>query len=57
MKQAYRDIKPRGFQGKTIFKINQANAILEEYAAQGFTMTVRQLYYQFVARGLIEFSA
>lgn len=33
--------------------IEQANAIIEEYAAQGFDLTLRQLYYQFVARSLI----
>ena len=33
--------------------IAQANEIVEEYAADGFTLTLRQLYYQFVARGLI----
>ena len=33
--------------------INQANAILDEYAKQGFQLTLRQLYYQFVARALI----
>lgn len=33
--------------------IKRANAILEEYAVQGFTLTLRQLYYQFVARGFI----
>jgi hypothetical protein len=33
--------------------INQANEILEEYDDQGFVLTLRQLYYQFVARGLI----
>ena len=33
--------------------IEQANAIIEEYAGQGFTLTLRQLYYQFVARALI----
>ena len=33
--------------------IEQANEIIEEYAAQGFTLTLRQLYYQFVARDLI----
>lgn len=33
--------------------INQANSILNEYAQQGFDLTLRQLYYQFVARGLI----
>jgi hypothetical protein len=33
--------------------ISQANAIIEEYAAQGFDLTLRQLYYQFVSRDLI----
>lgn len=33
--------------------IDQANAILQEYAAQGYDLTLRQVYYQFVARGLI----
>jgi len=33
--------------------IQQANKILEEYAKDGFQLTLRQLYYQFVARGLI----
>ena len=34
--------------------IDQANAILAEYKAKGFGMTLRQLYYQFVARGLVK---
>lgn len=33
--------------------ILRANAILEEYSKQGFVLTLRQLYYQFVARGFI----
>lgn len=33
--------------------IEQANAILSEYVEGGYTLTLRQLYYQFVARGLI----
>ena len=41
------------FQAKTLAIIAQANAICAEYAAQGLNMTLRQLYYQFVARGLI----
>jgi hypothetical protein len=39
---------------KTLDTIDQANAILAEYDAQGFTLTLRQLFYQFVARVLIE---
>lgn len=33
--------------------IEQANAICADYARQGFDLTLRQLYYQFVARALI----
>lgn len=31
----------------------KANEIITEYTAQGFTLTLRQLYYQFVARGIL----
>ncbi len=34
-------------------KIGQANEIITEYRADGLLLTLRQLYYQFVARGLI----
>lgn len=34
-------------------RIARANTIVAEYAAQGFSLTLRQLYYQHVARGLI----
>jgi len=33
--------------------IKQAEAIIDEFEAKGFTLTLRQLYYQFVARALI----
>ena len=33
--------------------IEQANEIIAEYDKQGFALTLRQLYYQFVARDLI----
>lgn len=33
--------------------IKQANAIIEEYRGAGYDLTLRQLYYQFVARDLI----
>ncbi len=33
--------------------IASANAIIAEYEAQGFELTLRQLYYQFVSRDLI----
>lgn len=41
------------FRSTSELVIEQANEILEEYAAQGFDLTLRQLYYQFVARALI----
>jgi hypothetical protein len=33
--------------------IAKANAIIEEYSQQGLSLTLRQLYYQFVARGFL----
>lgn len=33
--------------------VAQANEILDEYAEQGYDLSLRQLYYQFVARDLI----
>jgi len=33
--------------------IDRANAICAEYQAQGYDITLRQLYYQFVARGFL----
>jgi hypothetical protein len=34
--------------------IDRANEIIAEYDAQGFRLTIRQLFYQFVARGWVE---
>ena len=42
------------FQAKSLSKIEKANEIIEEYQAQGFKLTLRQIYYQFVARGWSE---
>lgn len=44
---------PKKFQAETLGVIKTANQILEDYASQGFSMTLRQLYYQFVSRDLI----
>ena len=38
----------------TLTVVEQANVIIEDYLAQGFTLTLRQLFYQTVARGLLE---
>lgn len=44
---------PRQFSANSQAIIEQANSIIAEYLTQGFTLTLRQLYYQFVARDLI----
>jgi hypothetical protein len=41
------------FRPSSLAVVNAANMILKEYEAQGFDLTLRQLYYQFVSRGLI----
>lgn len=38
---------------KRLGLIETADQIMQEYAGQGFDLTLRQLYYQFVARGLL----
>lgn len=40
------------FRSDTYEIINTANDIIAEYAAQGLSLTLRQLYYRFVTRGL-----
>lgn len=42
------------FKSSSVKIIAQANEIINEYSAKGFTLTLRQLYYQFVARDLIK---
>lgn len=44
----------RSFRPETLAIIAQADVIVGEYQEMGFSLTLRQLYYQFVARGLIE---
>ena len=44
---------PKSFRPDTKTRIDQANEIIAEYQAQGFKLTLRQLYYQFVSRDLI----
>lgn len=45
--------KPQRFNSSSQPVIVRANQILEEYNRQGFVLTLRQLYYQFVARGYL----
>ena len=43
----------KNFTRETQATIAEAEQIISDYQAQGFSLTLRQLYYQFVARGLI----
>lgn len=51
MKQAYKQISMRK---DTLALIEQMNVMIHSYVAQGFVLSVRQLYYQLVARSMIE---
>jgi hypothetical protein len=46
----YRDLK---IGAERLATIAAANKIIEEYKEQGYELTLRQVYYQFVSRGLI----
>jgi hypothetical protein len=46
----YRDLR---LGPKALERVDQANTIIADYAAQGFDLTLRQLFYQFVSRGLL----
>lgn len=49
------DVQSTGYTPSPLYKaiIVRANAICQEYLDQGYDITLRQLYYQFVARGLM----
>ena len=51
MKQAFIE---KNFSKSSLETIKTVNQILDEYAAQGYDLSLRQLYYQLVARGFIE---
>lgn len=46
--------EPKRFGTERLAMIAHANAIIATYAEEGYTLTLRQLYYQFVSRDLIE---
>jgi hypothetical protein len=46
----YEEWNPKG---PALLAVAKANEIIAEYEAQGFNLTLRQLYYQFVSRDLI----
>lgn len=41
------------FQPKSLELIDLANEIIDDYSSQGYDLTLRQLYYQMVARDVI----
>lgn len=45
---------PKKFTKAHEWVIRQANKIIDEYLAEGYTVTLRQIHYQFVARDLYE---
>lgn len=49
-KQAYKSIR---FRSDSLELIERVNAIVTEYEDQGYELTLRQVYYQLVARGFI----
>jgi len=51
MKICYKDIN---FRSASLELIERVNRIVAEYDAQGYELTLRQVYYQLVARGYIE---
>ena len=42
--------KPHRFTPGTRAIIDKANKFIEEYQAQGYVLTLRQLYYRFIAK-------
>lgn len=50
MKRAYESWSP---QDETVETLSQANVIIEDYMSRRYSLTLRQLYYQMVAKGLI----
>lgn len=43
----------KNFKDASLAIIDAANKIIDEYKEQGFVLTLRQLYYQFVARDMV----
>lgn len=51
MRQKYVD---HNFRASTIRRINEVEEILDEYQSQGYSVSLRQLYYVMVSRGTIQ---
>jgi hypothetical protein len=44
---------PKNFRPDSLALIEKCNAVIEDYSAQGYSLTLRQVYYQMVARAII----
>lgn len=44
----------RKFNKRNLALVEHVNAVVDEYSRQGYNLTLRQIYYQLVARGFIE---
>lgn len=51
MKHEFRSVH---LHNSSLIRLNTINQIIEEYLQEGYKLTVRQLFYQMVGRGLIE---
>ena len=49
----YESFEATTFRGDTMDVIEKANSIINSYRKQGYVLSLRQLYYQFVSRDLI----
>jgi hypothetical protein len=47
------EFKTVNFRPDALARIAQANEVIESYQEQGYRLTLRQLYYQFVSRNWI----
>ena len=50
----YIEYTPKNFRADALAIIDRARQICDDYRAQGYDLTLRQIYYQFVARGWLE---
>ena len=51
---SYKQYIEKNFRKDALALIDFMNGVVEEYVAQGYRLTVRQLYYQLVARDVVE---
>jgi len=53
MERIYRKYIDRNYKDQSLDMITEAKSIMDEYMNQDLTITLRQLYYQFVARDML----